>query len=331
MPCANEHPASIEDPARRPTRGDGRRLPRGAVVALALLLATGSARAADRPEGVAFPDAEFVEVPAIEGIPGPLFLEMPTLTFVPKGTMRVTLGARWQDDVELPYSGLAGDLAQLGMVRVDVGFGSRIAVRIQGTTRQVLKIDWDQSRQVPPSNVDPADDRTDDAGDFSVLTVAQIMPQRGWKPALGLRVEAKLPNTSQANGIGTNTTDVLLSVPAQSRFGRLVVNTDVGLAILTHPTNAQAQTDSLLYGLSAAYELTPRWLVSGELVGRWAHNGGTIGTGNRGGVHVGVSWSKGPLAVGLIASHGYGEGGERIGGLLSVSYGFRVFESVRRD
>ena len=300
MTNATTHPASIVAPPRLPELGARRRLSSAALMALALLLTAGAARGADRPEGAVAGDAEFVEVPPIEGIPGPLFFQMPTLTFVPKGTMRVTVGARWQDDVELPYSGLTGDLAQLGMLRVDVGFGSRIAVRVQGTTRQVLRIDWDKSRQVPPSEVDATDDSTNDAGDFSVLTVAQVMPQRGWKPALGLRVEAKLPNTNERKGIGTNTTDVLLSVPAQSRFGRLVVNTDLGIGILTQPTNAQAQTDTLLYGLAAAYEATPRWMLSGELFGRWSSAGGVPGTGNRGGVHAAASWATGPWAFGLL-------------------------------
>lgn len=46
---------------------------------------------AGRPEGA----GELVPVPPVVGIPGPLFFETPTLTFVPKGTIRVTAGARW--------------------------------------------------------------------------------------------------------------------------------------------------------------------------------------------------------------------------------------------
>ena len=298
-------------------------------LALAALLAAGrgAAEPGPPPQPAAAPE-EFVPVPPVEGIPGPLFFETPTLTFVPKGTMRVTAGARFLDDVEIPYSGLAGDLWQLGLVRVDVGFGSRVEVRIQGAVQQRLEIDRDASDPRPPT--DPTGGTTTDSGDFSILTIAQVMPERGWKPAFGLRVEVKLPNTNQARGIGTNTTDVLLSVPARKRYGKLLLFSDLGVGILTTPRNAQRQTDVLLYGLAAAYEATPRWMLSGELFGRWSSAGGVPGTGNRGGVHVAASWATGPWALGLILSRGFGEGGEKLGATAAVSYGFRVFEKVSK-
>jgi hypothetical protein len=271
---------------------------------------------------------EFVPVPPVDGIPGPLFFETPTLTFVPKGTLRVTAGARWLDDVELPYSGLAGDLLQLGIVRVDVGFGSRVEVRVQGAIQQRLEIDREGSDPRPPTDV--KGDTTTDSGDFSILTIAQVMPERGWKPAFGLRVEVKLPNTNHARGIGTNTTDVLLSLPGRKRVGDVLLFSDLGIGILTTPRNAQRQTDVLLYGLAAAYEASPRWMFSGELLGRWSSAGGVPGTGNRGALHVGASWSSGSWAFGLILSRGFGEGGERFGATAAVSYGFRVFEKVAR-
>ncbi|HPA53202.1 MAG TPA: hypothetical protein PLP50_16545 [Thermoanaerobaculia bacterium] len=280
---------------------------------------------AGKPEGA----GEFVPVPPVVGIPGPLFFETPTLTFVPKGTIRVTAGVRWLNEVEYPYSGLSGDLAQLPVVRVDVGFGSRIEVRVQGAARQRLRIDWDASDVHPPAEV--SGDATADAGDFSVVTIAQVMPERGWKAAFGLRVEVKLPNTSEKAGIGTNTTDVLLSVPAQKRLGRLVFNSDVGVGILTQPTSAQRQTDVLLYGLAAAYEASPAWMLSAEVNGRWTSSGGKPGTGNHSTVRMGASWSTGPVAVGLVLSRGFGEGGERFGGLLAVSYGFRIYDRVRAE
>ena len=284
--------------------------------------AAGEASGPDEPAAAEV----FVPVPPVEGIPGPLFFETPTLTFVPKGTMRVTLGARWLDDVELPYSGLAGDLAQLGIVRVDVGFGSRIEVRVQGAVQQRLRVDRDRSDVRPPTDVSSG--TTTDTGDFSVLTIAQVLPERGWKAAFGLRVEVKLPNTNETRGIGTNTTDVLLSVPAQKHFGRLVLNGDLGIGILTVPTNAQRQTDVLLYGFAVAWEARRGWLLSGELNGRWSSAGGRPGTGNRASIRGGVSWATGPWAVGVILSRGRGEAEERIGAALAVSYGFRGVRSV---
>ena len=291
------------------------------VVAALALAATGEA-------GEELPAEVFEAVPPVDGIPGPLFLETPTLTFVPKGTMRVTVGAQLLHGVELPYSGLAGDLAQLGLTRVEIGFGRTIQVRIQGAIQQVLRVD--QSRSDPKPWVDVDGGVTRDSGDFSVLTVAQVLPQRGWKPAWGLRVEVKLPNTDQTKGIGTNTTDVLLSVPGQKRLGRLLLNSDLGIGILTVPTNAQRQTDVLLYGFGAAWDLGPRWMLSGEVNGRWSSAGGAPGTGNRADLRAGVAWSYRSWALGLTLAHGFGEGGEDVGATLAVSYGFRVLEKVSR-
>jgi hypothetical protein len=197
-----------------------------------------------------------VPVPPVEGVPGPLFFQTPTLSFVPKGTMRVSVGASYLEGVSIPASGLAGDLEKLGLVRVDIGFSSRIEVRVQGTFRDRLVIDEKRSHQVPPSEV--TSDTTHDSGDFSVITIARVLPQRGALPALGLRVEAKLPNTDERRGIGTNTTDVILSVPMQDRFGNLLVVADAGLGILTEPKNAQSQNDVLVYGLAVAYAAAPR-------------------------------------------------------------------------
>ncbi len=271
----------------------------------------------------------FVPVPPVEGVPGPLFFQTPTLAFVPKGTVRVTIGAAYLHDVTIPYSGLAGNLTQLGLVRADLGFSSRIEVRVQGMVRQRLEIDEGQSHQVPPSQV--TGDTTHDAGDFSVITIARLLPERQVGPAIGFRVEAKLPNTDEHRGIGTNTTDVILSVPMQKSFGKMFVVVDAGLGILTEPTNAQSQNDVLVYGFAAAYPATPRLLVSGEVAGRWAVSGSNPGTESQATLRAGVSYSFGPSAVGVLVSRGLDRYGERYGVALVFSHGFRVTHSIRPD
>ena len=205
----------------------------------------GGSRAETEPPGP-------VRVPPVEGIPGPLYFETPTLAFVPKATLRVTTEARLLEGVTLPASGLAGDLSELEMVRVDIGFGSRIEVRIQGAFREYLRIDAKSSHARPPTAVTG---RTKpDTGDFSISTIAQVMPERGVRPVVRPRIEAKLPNTTERRGIGTNTTDVLLSAPVQIQLGRLLVAADLGLGILSVPTDAQTQDDVLLCGLAAGWK-----------------------------------------------------------------------------
>lgn len=277
----------------------------------------------------AVPAETFIPVPPVEGVPGPLFFQTPTLAFVPKGTVRITAGAAYLHGVTIASSGLAGDLEQLGLCRVDLGFSSRIEVRVQGIVRQRLEIDEDRSHQVPPSQVTGS--TTHDAGDFSVITIARLLPERKALPAIGLRVEAKLPNTNEQRGIGTNTTDVILSIPIQKSFGKMFVVADAGLGILTEPASAQSQNDVLVYGFAAAYSATPRLLVSGELAGRWAPSGSHPGTGDQATLRAGVSYSFGPSAVGVLLSRGLDQNGECFGAALVFSYGFRVMHSIRPD
>lgn len=302
---------------------------RRVLLALVLVAApTGAVpvRAAEPVDGPAPAGEAFVPVPPVEGVPGPLFFFTPTLSFVPKGTVRITVGSGFSRGVTIPSSGLVGDLWQLGLVRADLGFSDRIEVRIQGVVRQELRLDLERSHPIPPTDV--TGDTTHDAGDFSVITIARVVPERGWKPAAGIRIEAKLPNTDERRGIGTNTTDVLLSVPLQKRFGRLFVATDLGIGILTEPKNAQSQNDVFLYGLAAAWQASPAVMLSGELVGRLSTAPGNTGTGSHAALHAGASYSIGPTAVGVILSRGLSADAESFGVTLAVSFGFRVFRHV---
>ncbi len=272
---------------------------------------------------------EFIAVPPVGGPPASLLLETPVLAFVPKGTMRVTASAGVTERMTVPYSGLRGDLTEWGRLRVDIGFGSRIQMRVEGVLQQVLRIDRDRSQPLPP--VDTGGLSARDVGDFSVVTIARVMPETDRRPAVGLRVEAKLPNTNQRNGLGTNTTDVLLSAPLQKHFGQVLVAADLGVGILTEPTDAQRQNDVLLYGLAAAWQPTPRTLFSAEVVGRWAVAGETLGTSDRAVARFGGSRSFGSFAVGVILTRGLTETAGRFGASIVVSYGFRVFRNVRPD
>jgi hypothetical protein len=106
---------------------------------------------------------------------------------------------------------------------------------------------------------------------------------------------------------------------------------DLGLGILTEPTDAQSQNDVLVYGFAAAYDATPQFQISGELAGRWASSGSEPGTGNQSTLRIGASYSFGPSAVGVQGSRGLDRYGERFGVGLYFSYGFRVTHSVRPD
>ena len=87
-------------------------------------------------------------------------------------------------------------------------------------------------------------------------------------PALGFRFGAELPNSNQARGIGTNTTNFYGVILAEKRFGeKLNVFGNLGLGILTAPLEATSQNDVLLYGLAGSYLASDRVNIVGEMNG----------------------------------------------------------------
>ena len=298
---------------------------RGGLLSLAvagtLLLSHSGVRAQESPHV----DEGRVPVVAPGEIPSTQLLKTNDLEFTPKGTIRVGVSADWLRGVSIPYSGLAGDLWQLGVLRVDIGFSERIEVQVRGIVRQDLRID--ESRSTPASGV-PASGRTHDVGDFTVTTLARVINERGLRPAIGFRVEAKLPNTDETRGIGTNSTDVLLTVLLQKRIGGLTVFSDVGIGILTEPAVPRSQNDVLVYGLASKYELSRHVTLMAELNGRWAPSGFLPGTEDHSQLRGGLAWRQGGLTCEFLLTHGLTRFDESVGGAFGLSFGFPVFRRV---
>ena len=81
----------------------------------------------------------------------------------------------------------------------------------------------------------------------------------------------QLPNSNEARGIGVNQTNAFGTVLVGKKFGRNGrVNTfgNLGIGILTAPTEAFTQNDVLLYGVAAIVRLNKRLNFAGEINGR---------------------------------------------------------------
>lgn len=301
-----------------------RALCRKRLLALAILGVSSSFSAA-RAQNVEHEDEERIAVVSPGEVPATQLLKTNDLEFTPKGTIRVGMSADWLRGVSIPYSGLAGDLWQLGVLRVDAGFSDRIEVQVRGIVRQDLRID--ESRSHPVTGT-PTSGRTHDVGDFTVTTLARVMNERGFRPAVGLRVEAKLPNTDETKGIGTNSTDVLLTVLLQKRVGRVTVFSDAGIGILTEPTVLRSQNDVLVYGLGSKYEVSRHVTFMAEVNGRWAPSGYLPGTEDHSQLRGGVAWRQGGLTCEFLLTHGFTRFDESVGAAFGLSFGFPVFRRV---
>lgn len=260
-------------------------------------------------------------------VPATQLLKTNDLAFVPKGTIRVGLSADYLKEVELPFSGLAGDLWQFGVLRVDIGFSDRVEVQVRGIVRQSLSVDEGRSTPVPPVTVSSG--TTHDVGDFTATTLVRVMDEKVWWPAVGFRVEAKLPNTDEAKGIGTNSTDVIVTALLQKRFGDLTVFSDVGIGILTEPTLLRSQNDVLEYGLAAKYLVSRHIMFMGEVNGRWAPSGYLPGTEDHSQLRGGLAWRQGGLTCEFLLTKGLTHYDEQWGAAFGLSFGFPVFKRVR--
>ena len=269
----------------------------------------------------------FIPVVLPGEVPATQLLKTNDLTLVPKGTIRVGLSADYLKEVEFPYSGLAGDLWQLGVLRLDFGLGDRVQVQVHGILNQRLSIDEAASQPVPPAEVTAG--ATTDVGDFTVTTLVRVMDERTSWPGVGFRVEAKLPNTNDAKGIGTNTTDVIVTGLLQKRFGDLTVFSDVGIGILTEPTLLGSQNDVLEYGVAATYLVSRHVLFMGEVNGRWAPSGELPGTEDHSQLRGGLAWRQGGLTCEFLLTKGLTRYDEQWGAAFGLSFGFPVFKRVR--
>jgi hypothetical protein len=80
-----------------------------------------------------------------------------------------------------------------------------------------------------------------------------------------------LPNSNQARGIGLNQTNAYASILVGKKFGRNGrFNTfgNLGIAILTAPTQLFSQNDVLTYGAAGIFRLNKQFSIAGEVNGR---------------------------------------------------------------
>ena len=81
----------------------------------------------------------------------------------------------------------------------------------------------------------------------------------------------QLPNSNQARGIGLNQTNAYGSILVGKKFGRDGrFNTfgNLGIAILTAPTQLFSQNDVLTYGAAGIFRLNKQFSIAGEVNGR---------------------------------------------------------------
>lgn len=189
---------------------------------------------------------------------------------IPPGSMRIQAGIDFMQGATYTASGLTGDLTRVGVVGVTIGFAPNVEFQIEGVAQNFLSIN-SRGTSAYPLSVAPGANSTNDTGDFILWTKIKLRAETRRGPSLGFRVGVGLPSSNQARGIGLNQTNAYGSILVGKKFGhngRLNTFGNLGIAILTAPTQLFTQNDVLTYGAAGIFRLNKQFSIAGEVNGR---------------------------------------------------------------
>ena len=226
--------------------------------------------------------------------------QRPLLTEDPEpigaGRLLIEGGLQFDSNQTYPVSGLEGNLLRLPTVGVSVGISSIAEFQIDGGFYDRLNIDGRNPNAPLASEVTSTGTRTSDVSDFVVATKIRFLSEAPGRPALGIRFATKLPNASNESGLGLDTTDFHIALLGAKTVQSVRVVGNLGVGILSDPTEGNRQNDVLDYGLSFARALTQAAELVGELNGRISTRDEAFpGTESRGLLKVGGRYTRGAI------------------------------------
>jgi hypothetical protein len=189
---------------------------------------------------------------------------------IPPGTVRIEAGIDFMQGAKYTVSGIRGDLTRVGVIGVSFGMGPNVEFQIEGVAQNYLSIN---SRGVSaiPLDLAPGVNSANDTGDFTLAAKFKIRNETRRGPSLGFRFGVQLPNSNQATGIGLNQTNAFGSILIGKKFGpdgRFSTFGNLGVAILTAPTELFSQNDVITYGAAGIFRLNKQFSLAGEVNGR---------------------------------------------------------------
>lgn len=242
-----------------------------------------------------------LSVGRVEAQQRPLVTEDPET--IGAGLVLLEGGFDMQREIFYPVSGLTGNLLRLPTLGVSFGVSSIAEIQIDGGLYNRLTV-TDRADAPLSSLLDFTGDRTSDVEDIVIGTKIRLMSETAARPAVGVRFATKLPNASNENGIGLDTTDFFASLLFGKTVQSIRVVGNAGLGILGDPTQGHRQNDVLTYGLSLARAVAQGVEIVGEINGHANLRDGDPppGTDSRGAMRLGGRLTRGTVRVdgGLI-------------------------------
>jgi hypothetical protein len=240
------------------------------------------------------------------------------------GSMRIQAGVDFMQRQRYPVSGLEGDLTRAGVLGITIGLAPNVEVQIEGVAQNFLSIN-SRTKSSIPLDVAANANSTHDTGDFALWTKIKLRNESAHWPSVGFRFGVQLPNSSQGSGIGLNQTNAYGQVLLGKKFGQNArVNTfaNLGIGILTAPTQTFSQNDVFTYGLAGIVRLDKTFSLVGEVNGRQNTRPGTgpLGTESQGEARLGMQVRASGLRFDFAGIAGLTKFSPRSGVTVGVTY-----------
>jgi len=189
---------------------------------------------------------------------------------IPPGSIRIEAGIDFMQGAKYPVSGIRGDLTRVGVIGVSFGMSPNVEFQIEGVAQNYVSIN-SRGLSAIPLDLAPGANSTNDTGDFTLSAKFKLRNETQRGPSIGFRFGVQLPNSNEARAIGLNQTNAFGSILIGKKFGndgRFNTFGNLGLAILTAPTEFFTQNDVLTYGVAGIFRVNKQFSIAGEVNGR---------------------------------------------------------------
>jgi len=252
---------------------------------------------------------------------------------VPAGDLRAEVGFDFLQDVGFPLSGLRGDETSVGVIDLRMGISKIAEIEVAGAIQNFLDVKSQGASFVPNLQLTGVNS-THDTGDFSLATKIRLFKPSGKKPGLAFKFGFIMPNSNQAKGIGTNTTNVFALIALEEQIQKLKLMGDLGIEILQAPNALFTQNDVLMYGAGFSYPVHRRVNIVGEVNGLYSDrsiNSALIGTQSTGQARFGLQINAGGFAWDLAGIRGINKYDARSGFTFGVTKDFHLLKYDRME
>jgi len=211
---------------------------------------------------------------------------------IPPGSIRIEAGIDFMQGAKYSVSGIRGDLTRVGVIGISFGMGPNVEFQIEGVAQNYVSIN-SRGPSAIPLEIAPGANSTNDTGDFTLAAKFKLRNETRRGPSLGFRFGVQLPNSNEARGIGNNATNAFGTILVGKKFGpdgRFNTFGNLGIAILTTPTELFTQNDVVTYGVAGIYHVNKQFAIAGEVNGRanTRPGNGPLGTESYGEARLGM-------------------------------------------